>query len=275
MSGAALGRRAGKLTVAADLRDVLAHRDLLFLLAQKELKVKYKGTFFGMLWSLLNPLFLAAVYSIVFTTVARSFTTPRYPVFVLSGVLPWSAFTSSVGTATTSIVLNGNLVRRVRFPGELLPITTVLANVVNILPGFLILFAVALLFGQPLGLPLVMLPVLVVLQTCFTLGIALIASSLTVFFRDIEHLVQIGLTVWFFGTPVLYPLTALSGQSTVRRIILANPMTWLLDGYQHIWHSNAFPNGRYLAAYAVTALVLLVGGWLLFRRAAPRFAEEV
>ncbi len=268
VTSARAGTRPGE-----QVRDLLSHRDLLLLLIQKELKVKYKGTMLGMLWSLLSPLLMMVVYTAVFSVIAR-FPMTNYPIFLLAALLPWTAFTATVGASVASIVTNGNLVRRVKFPVAMLPATTVIANLVNLLPGFAVLLVFCLAFRQPLGWPLLMLPVLVLLQGIFTLGIALIFSSLNVYFRDLEYLVGVGLLVWFFGTPVLYPLSVFSGKR-LGVLIELNPLTWLMDSYQHIWHGNAWPAWDHLAAFMAAAIVIFGLGVLVFGKASRRFGEEV
>ena len=267
----ARGLGAGYLRT--QLQEMLEHRDLLVLLTQKELKVKYKGTALGFFWSLLNPLLMMVVYTAVFTVIAR-FPVDRYPVFLLAALLPWTAFSASLLASTNSIVLNQNLVRRVRFPVEFLPLSIVLSYLANLVPSLGILFVFALVFHQPLGWPLLALPVLIVLQGLFTIGISLLVSSLTVYLRDVEHLVTLAMTVWFFGTPVIYPLSIFAGKP-LGVLLDANPMTWLMDSYQRIWHANQWPQPQFVGAFAVAAIAVAVAGQLVFTRLSRRFAEEV
>lgn len=252
---------------------LLRHRDLLLLLVQKELKIKYKGTALGFLWSLLNPMLLMGVYTVVYSLLVR-FQVPRYPVFLLSGLLPWNAFTISMATSAMTIVGNGNLVKRVRFPRELLPLSTVLASLVNLVLSLGLLLGFAVAMGQPLGAPLLALPVLLVLQLALTTGVCLVLASLTVYFRDLEQVIGIGITVMFFVTPVLYPLSAL-GHHGLRRWLDLNPLAWMVTGYQSVWHENAWPDPGHTLSLAVVACCALAGGLWVFRRLEGRFAEEV
>jgi ABC-2 type transport system permease protein len=260
-------------SLVAEINDIKRHLDLLVLLVQKDLKVKYKGTALGFFWSLLNPLLMMIVYALVFSVIVR-FQVERYPVFLLAGLLPWNAFTTMITAASTSVIANANLVRRVRFPLEFLPLTSVLSGLVNLLLSLGILLIFALAFRQPLGPPLLVLPLLLVLQTLFTTGVCLILSALLVYFRDIEYLVTVGLTTLFFLTPVIYRLDFLGG-SRLATFVKVNPLTWLIVSYQDIWHENRWPNPRYLLAFAVTSVLLLLVGRLVFRRLQRRFAEEV
>jgi lipopolysaccharide transport system permease protein len=266
-------RWPAKRGLLEELSDVLRNRDLLLLLVQKDLKVKYKGTALGFVWSLLNPLLMMIVYAAVFSVLVR-FQVPNYPIFLLSGLLPWNAFNLSLQAASTSLITNGNLVRRVHFPLEFLPLTSVISGLVNLVMSFGILVVFTLVFRQPLGLPLLMLPVLVLLQLVFTSGVCLCLSALLVYFRDIEYLIGVGLTAFFFLTPVIYPLSAVSN-SQVGFLLRFNPMTWLVTGYQAIWHDNAWPNPTFLGVLAVGSIAMLLFGRWVFRRLQGRFAEEV
>jgi ABC-2 type transport system permease protein len=261
-------------SLAGELADIVRHRDLLLLLVQKDLKVKYKGAALGFLWSLLNPLLMMLVYTVVWSFIAR-FPIHNYQLFVLSGLLPWNAFSTVIPGATASLVGNSNLVRRMRFPLEFLPITPVLSGVVNLLLSLCLLVIFAIVLRQPLGLPLLTLPILLILQVVMTSGFALVLSAVLVYFRDVEYLITIGLTAWFFLTPVIYPLSALRGHGKVALLIGLNPLTWLVGGYQAIWHANAWPDWGSLGALAVFSFVMLLVGRFVFRRLEPRFAEEV
>jgi lipopolysaccharide transport system permease protein len=266
-------RWPAKRSLIDELSDVLRHRDLLLLLVQKDLKVKYKGTALGFVWSLLNPLLMMLVYTTVFSLITR-FPVKNYPIFLLSGLLPWNAFNLSLQAGSMSLITNANLVRRVHFPLEFLPLTSVLSGLVNLVMSFGILVVFVLAFRQPLGWPLLMLPVLVVLQLLFTSGVCLCLSALLVYFRDIEYLIGVGLTAFFFLTPVIYPLSAVSN-TKVGWILSFNPMTWLITGYQAVWHGNEWPDPTFLVALAVASVVMLLFGRWVFRRLQGRFAEEV
>lgn len=253
--------------------DLFRHRELLLLLIQKDLKIRYRGTFLGFLWSLLNPLLMMVIYSAVFTFIAR-FPTHRYPVFVLSGLLPWTAFSASLSAGAISILVNGNLVRRVPFPSDVLPLTAVLSNLVNFLPGLALLLPLAIVTGSPIGWSLLAVPLLLILQCVFTAGLTLALAAITVHLRDLQHLVALGLTMWFFVTPIIYPLDFLKG-TTLHTLLLFNPMTWLAVSYQQIFHDGAWPAPTYLLAFAAASIVSLAAGSVIFRRLQSRFAEEV
>jgi len=266
--------RPGWLLPIRNISELVAHRDLLSLLITKELKIKYKGTALGFMWSLLNPLLMMVVYSVIFSVIAR-FPIPQYPIYLLSGLLPWTAFAAGVTSATLSIIVNGHLVRRVKFPNEFLPITSVAAGMVNLVPSLAVLLVFALAFGRHLGWPLLALPVLLLMQALFTSGIALMLSAVAVYFRDLEHLIGILVTVWFFATPIIYPLSTFQGHKVLGTLLLLNPMTWLISGYQAIWYYDRWPDGWQLLALGGVGALAWVLGAIVFGRLQRRFAEEV
>lgn len=264
------------LGLRSEVRDLVDHRDLLLLLVRKDLRAKYKGTALGFLWSLLNPLLMMAVYALVYSFLFR-FSMPRYPIFLLSGLLAWNAFSATITSGAASVLLNGTLVKRVRFPVELLPLTSSLSAIVNFLLSLVVLVLFTVIYRQPLGPSLIALPAVLILQTVWSIGLALMLSAVMVYFRDVEYLVQVALAIWFFATPIIYPLAVVqhSHHERIAALIQANPMTWFVVSYQHIWHDNQWPEGwQMLAMTGVAAASLIAGRWV-FRRLQRRFAEEV
>jgi ABC-2 type transport system permease protein len=260
-------------SLAGELRRLVQHRDLLLLLTQKDLKLKYKGTALGFVWSFLNPLLMMIVYATVFSVVARV-SMPNYPVFLLAGMLPWNAFIISITTSSMTIVGNANLVRRVNFPREFLPLASVLSSLVTLALSLVILLLFALAFRQPLGLPLLALPALILLQLALTSGLALIFASLMVYFRDVENLIVLATTVLFFATPIIYPLSLVHRHSL--QVVLGwSPLYWMVHAYQSIWHENSWPDLRQLLLLLLVSIASLVAGWIVFRRLEGNFAEEV
>jgi lipopolysaccharide transport system permease protein len=264
---------ANRRSLGAELRRLVQHRDLLLLLTQKDLKLKYKGTALGFLWSFLNPLLLMIVYATVFQLIAR-FRIPNYPIFLLAGMLPWNAFITSILTASMTIVGNANLIRRVDFPREFLPLASVLSSLVNLALSLVILFVFALAFRQPLGLPLLALPLVILLQLVLTAGWALILASLMVYFRDVENLITLATTVLFFATPIIYPLSQIH-HPQLQFLLSLNPLGWMVGAYQDIWHQDTWPDPTRMVLLLVVAVASLVAGWMVFRRLEGNFAEEV
>src|SRR5256885_9407973 len=191
-----------------NLAQLLRYRGLIQSLVARELKARYRGSVLGFLWSFINPLLLLSIYSFVFTTIMQN-NDPRirpFAVFMFCGLLPWTWFSASLSEGTSSLIAGGNLIKKVLFPAEVLPIVSVLANMVHFVLGLAILAAFMIGFHHypnPAALP--WFPVVVVVQLIFTLGLALALSALTAHFRDTRDLLANLLTLWFFATPIIYP----------------------------------------------------------------------
>jgi len=255
----------------------------------RDLKVRYKSSVLGFFWSWLNPLLLMIVFTVVFTVMLPNLTIPRFPVFVLCALLPWNFFQAAVMGATNSIVHNAHLTKKVYFPREILPISTVLSNLVNFVLSLPVLFLFMILFGVPLTLWLVYLPLIIVVQVAFATGVALVLATLNVFYRDTSVIMEVIMQAWFFLTPIFYPAELLPEWKTllgiavpVRRLTyILNPMASIIASYRTVLYG--FTNGSppappavdFFSRTIVTSLICLVVGYAIFTRYAHRFGEEV
>lgn len=254
------------------LRELLARRELLGALVWRDLKARYRGSALGFLWTLLNPLLLLTIYSLVFSVYMRV-DAPHYPIFVFAGLLPWSWFSSALLAGTTSIVEGGNLIKRVAFPPQVLPAVVVTSTLVNFLLALPLLFVFVLASGLRVGPALLALPLLVAIQYALTLALALMLAMVTVRFRDLQHLVANFLTLWFFLTPVLYPVSYVPEQY---RILLAlNPMATVVVGYQDVLYRSRWPAPEALAGAAACAVVLAALALMLSDRLRWTLVEQV
>src|SRR5262245_5586072 len=248
------------------------HRELIGILVAKQLKLRYRGTVLGYVWTLLNPLLLMLVYALVFSVYLR-IDMDRYPAFLLTGLLPWLWFASSLQQAVTSILEGARLVTRSQFPAEVLPVVTVLANTVNFLLTLPLLFAFLLAFRVPLGLPLLLLPALIALEFLLARGLSLIAAAVNSPFRDLQHIVLHLLTVLQFLTPIFYPLTIVP--EGFRPWAFLNPLTVLMDAFHDVLFRNQMPNAAALLAVFALACVVLSIATALFNRYKQAFAEAL
>ena len=261
----------------ANLRHLFRYRALVQSLVARDLKARYRGSVLGFLWSFVNPLLMLLIYTFVFTVVIQRATGGAEPfaLFMFCGILPWTWFSSSLLEASNVLIAGGNLIRKVLFPAEVLPIVTVFAGLAHFFLGLPILAAFFLYYGKPVNaLDLAWFPLIVVIQLALTLGLALIVSALTVHFRDLRDLLTNVLTLWFFATPIIYSLS--EAPASVRRFLYLNPFTHLAVAYQEVlFVEGPFTAWRRLLVVGVLALVVLVVGYFTFDRLRDTLPEEV
>lgn len=266
----------------ANLRRLFGYRALIQSLVVRDLKARYRGSVLGFLWSFVNPLLLLLVYTFVFLVMpgTRMAIKPgeNMPVFMFCGLLPWAWFSSSLLESSTVLVSGGNLIRKVLFPAEVLPLVTVIAGLVNFCLGLPILFGFILYFGIPVVLSdLLLLPLIVLVQLMLTLGLALLLSVLTVHFRDLRDLLANLLTLWFFATPILYKLKDVAAfDERARNIMMLNPFAHLAVAYQQVlYEPGGFRDWWHLLVVGAAALVVLFIGFFVFDRLRDTLAEAV
>lgn len=260
--------------LANQVRDILRYRAAVRNLVARDLKVRYSHSALGVVWSFFNPLLMTLVYSLVFTLLVPS-GVPRFPVFVLAGLLPWNFFSASLIGATVAITSNGHLINRVYFPREILPVAVVAAGGINFLISLALLLGFVLFFQVPLGLSLLALPLLLAVQFGLVLGLALLLSALNVYYRDTQQIMDVVVLAWFFLTPILYPLTVIADPALQLLLQVLNPMAALVVAYRQVLYAGGSPSWLVLALTALESLLVLLLGLLVFRRLSPGFAEEI
>ncbi|MFH2136932.1 MAG: ABC transporter permease [Candidatus Omnitrophota bacterium] len=245
----------------AYFRNIYDYRELITALAAKEIKIKYKSAVLGWLWSLLNPLLLMVMFTLVFTYIIPV-AEKNFPVFLLCALLPWFFLSFSLNSAATSIIDNSSLIKKAYFPYEVIPISVVMANLFNFLISFLLLFAFLFFFKiYPTGY-ILLLPLLVLLQSIFVLGVCLGVSALNTMFRDIKYAVELFLIIWFYATPVFYRLSDIPEQ--FRGVFYFNPLTMFVTLYRDILLYQRVPDFGLLALTLAVSIVSLVMGSLIF-----------
>jgi len=262
----------------SNLQQLPRYRGLIQTLVARELKARYRGSVLGFVWSFINPLLLLSIYSIIFTAflpASKDLPTP-YPLFMFCGILPWTWFAASLTEASGSLISGGNLIRKVLFPAEVLPIVTVFSNLVHFLLGLPILIIFLIAYGHyPAPLHLLWFPVIVVAQLVLTIGLGLILAALTVHFRDIRDILQNVLTLWFFATPIIY-FWGQPGIIVHHRLMQMNPMMDLAVGYQEVFFFREdFGAWKGIVAVAALSVVVFLAGYWLFDRLRDSFAEVV
>ena len=261
-----------------NLRALFRYRGLIQTLVVRDLKARYRGSVLGFFWSFFNPLLLLLIYSFVFTQILVGAHDPEmepYALFMFCGILPWTWFSSSVLESSNTLIAGGNLIKKVMFPAEVLPIVTVLANMVHFFLGLPVLAGFLIYYHRHVDpLELLWFPVIVLVQLIFTIGLALFLSALTVHFRDLKDLLGNVVQLWFFATPIIYPMhLAPAGMAWMLNL---NPMTHIMRSYQQVLFFEG-PLGHQKALVGVGALsiLLFLAGYFVFDRLRDSFAEEV
>ena len=265
------------------IREIYQYRELLRNLVVSDLKARYKNSVLGLFWSLLNPLGMMLVFTLIFGLLVPNVQIERYPLFLLCGLLPWNYFSASVQGSLYSVLGNAGLVKKVYFPRAILPIATVLSQLINFLLAFVILFAALVIFQSNFSPWLWLLPFVLLIQTIFTIGVALILSTLNVFYRDTSMIMDVVMLAWFFLTPVFYSTALLPNSVTVlgvtlnpqRLLYILNPMASLVNMYRDLLYWGYRTDLDFFLRSAVTAIVVLLFGAWFFRRYSDRFGEEL
>jgi ABC-type polysaccharide/polyol phosphate export permease len=261
-----------------NLKNLLKYRQLIQSLVVRELKARYRGSVLGFFWSFINPLLMLLIYTFVFATVLpnRAEDIQPYALFMFCGILPWTWFSSSLLESSNVLIAGGNLIKKVLFPAEVLPIVTVLANMVHFFLGLpIVVIFLAYYQLMPDALDMLWFPVVVAVQLLFTLGLALLVSALTVHFRDVKDILSNVITFWFFASPIIYPMK-MAVDSGYKFWMDLNPFTHLAVSYQEIlFFHGGFGHWKWLLALGAGSVVLFLFGYFIFDRLRDSFAEEV
>jgi lipopolysaccharide transport system permease protein len=271
------------MKLTANLGELYKHRLLIRTLVGRELKARYRGTVLGFLWSFINPLLLMVVYTVVFGLIinardpAFGSKPMLYSLFLFSGILPWTWFSASSLESANVLMTNGNLIKKILFPAEVLPVVTVTANFVHFLFGLPILLFFLFVFGKPPTAFALFLPVVILVQFVFSLGFSLLLSALTVHFRDIKDILSNFMTFWFFATPIVYSFQfgPLAEKPGLQKILGFNPMTQIIEGYHDCLYYGQLIHWKRLGITLLVSLVLFVIGYAVFDRLRDSFPEEV
>jgi ABC-2 type transport system permease protein len=279
------------LRVVARIRELAAHREILLNLVRKELKVKYTASVLGTVWSLLNPVVFLVVFW--FVSIVLRGGIQDYPIFLLSGLLAWNLFSVSLSTGSQSVLANANLVKKVYFPREILPLATVGVALVDFVLQSAVFFAFMLVRGYGFELDVLWLyPLAFLALLVMSVAVAFWASALNVRYRDVQHLVGLGLLVWFWLTPIVYAAATVyhalveRGDAWAWKVFLLNPLAWVVFGFQGaLYHSPdagtvlaPMSDARLATGLGVVIVIgtlVLYGTWRLFFSMSGDFAEEL
>jgi len=267
--------------------ELVRYRVLIQNLVGRELKARYRGTVLGFLWSFVNPLLLMTVYTLVFGFIIKprdpSFNNNPiiYALYLFCGVLPWTWFASSAVESANILMIQGNLIKKVLFPAEILPVVVVTSNFIHFLYGLPILLAAKAVIALTVpGAPgfswaMLQLPLVVLVQYLFCLGFGFLLSALTVHFRDIKDILGNLLTFWFFATPIVYTLKLAEGAPAVKTLLNLNPMTHVISGYHSCLFTGELIHWKRLSVTLAVTLLLVAVGMYIFDKLRDSFPEEV
>lgn len=272
------------------LTEIRSHGYLLQNLVIRNVKTRYKNSALGILWSLLNPLGLMLVFTVVFSVLSGDEAPRQYPVFILVGLIPWRFFSDALMSGSVAILNNGSLIKKVYFPRELLPIATILSELINFLFGFIVLVIFLYAFGLGLTRHALWLPLILLTQFIFSLGLSFLLSALTTFYRDVLMILDVVLQAWFFLTPIIYSFETLFGETTTILGVTFNPtqiMRWInpmasiIDSYRTVLWGTATSTGPgamnpiFLLRTFIEASIILVISYAIFVRSERLFGETL
>lgn len=256
------------------LKEIYAYRHMIFSLVRKDLRGRYKGSVLGFLWTFINPLLQLIVYTVVFQMILKT-NIERYYLYLFIALIAWIFFSSSLTGGSASIVAQKDLIKKIYFPRQVIPVSYVTSCFVNMLLSFIIIFAVVIFSGVGLNfLAVLCLPVIMLVEYIMALGMAMLFSAITVFFRDMEHILSIITMAWIYLTPVLYPIDMIENK-TIQRLFYINPMTSVIVAYRDVLYYAKVPDlSTLLIAFGFGVLILFIGSFV-FSGLKRHFAEEL
>ena len=253
-------------------KEIYNYRELLKTNIKKEIRGKYKGSWLGVLWTFLNPLLMLAVYAFVFPYILRV-NVDNYTIFMIVALIPWNFFTTAIQSGTGSVVANGNILKKVYFPREIIPISITTSQLVNFLITCIIMAVFIIFSGVGFSVHALLFPLLILIQYILILGLTFILSALTVFVRDIDHFVSVILMLGFYATPIVYQGEMLPKKFQI--FLKLNPMAQLVEAYRSILYYHRLPDMTMLVVWGLGSVALLVVGYLIFKKLEMSFVEEL
>ena len=254
------------------LKELYAYREMIYMLVRREIRGRYKGSILGFFWTFLNPLLQFIVYAVVFTTIMRM-NIEQFYIYLFVAFVPWFFLATAIPQGAVCIQTQSNLVQKIYFPRMVLPISTVLTAFVNMVLSELVVFAVLIFSGFGISVHIVALPVVMGIQLIFALGIVLLVSALTVYIRDLAHILDIVIMAWLYATPIVYPPEMLPAQFAFLQYL--NPMFGMVDSYRKILYYKCWPDFSVMFLALGLGVITVIAGVIVFQRLQRGFAEEL
>ena len=258
---------------ALDFKELWAYRELLYVLTMRDIKVRYKQTVLGFLWAIIQPAMMMLVFSVFFGGLAKMPSDGyAYPLFVYSGLLPWTFFQTAVGSASNSLLSSSNLVTKVYFPRLMIPLSAIGSGLADFLIATMVLFVLMAIYGGTFGLNLLLAPFLILGVVFIALGVGTFLAALTVSYRDFRYVVPFMLQFWMFATPVVYPASLVPEKW--RMLLYLNPMAGIIQGFRAAFLGSTLDLGAVALSLGVAAVMFSVGV-AYFERVERRFADII
>jgi ABC-type polysaccharide/polyol phosphate export permease len=251
---------------------LLRYRELLNQLVARNIKTRYKRSVLGIAWTMINPLMMMAVLAVVFSRMFST-TIEHYTVYLLASLTVWTFFSQTSSGIMTELIWGGKLLSKIYVPPSVFAISALGTSLVNMLLSLIPLFAIMLITGSPFTLSLLFLPVAIVLNCMFALGIGLMLARMAIFFADVLEMYQILLMIWFYATPIIYPIGIVTDER--RYLLLMNPMYYMVEVFRAPIYAGTLPDLRVTAIAFAFAFGTLTVGWWYFTRKADEFAYRV
>ncbi len=253
-------------------KNLYNYRELLKTNIKKEVRGKYKNSFLGVLWSFLNPLLQIVVYAIVFQLILKN-PQENYAIFICCGLIPWTYFSSAISRSAFTMVENGNILKKVYFPREILPISIVTSETVNFLISTIIILGFVIFGGLGISKYIIFYPLVLLAQYLLLIAISFIVSSISVYVRDLQHLIGVALQLLFYAAPIVYSPEVIPQE--YQWILTFNPMAYIINGYRDIFYYQTMPDIASIFGLIAISIVLCVIGYLIFNKLQKGFAEEL
>lgn len=268
-----IASRHGEVRMLQRIQSIYDYKDMIYSLVRRELRGRYKGSVLGFLWTYINPLCQVIVYSAVFSVIFKV-QIEKFYLYLIIGMMPWTFFSSSVQGGSTCIRAQSDMVKKIYFPREVIPISYVTSTFVNMLLSFIIVFLAVLFAGWGVNFAaLIFLPLIMIIEYLLALGLAFIVSSITVYFRDLEQIVGVLMMAWIYLTPIMYDVDYIP--ENLRVLFFVNPMTPVICVYHDILYYRQIPTADYLIQSGVVGLIVFVVGFFVFTKLDRNFAEEM
>jgi lipopolysaccharide transport system permease protein len=263
-------------TVMQDMVGLWALRDLIGIMVHRDLLGRYKGSLMGAFWPVINPLGHLLLYTFVFNLVlhvrfGNDASTANFALYLMTGLLPWGAFSEAIARSPISILATPNLVKRVVFPTQILPLVIVFSSALSQILALALLLVAAVVYSHSVPTALIYLPLVLFSQILFTAGLAWLLASLGVFIRDLGHAIALGLSVWMYATPIVYPAASLP--DNFKFLLWANPMSGIVSDYRRIILQNLPPDFTSYAVYTVAGIIMWFVGFSFFAKTKRSFAD--